>query len=78
MINPAFRNINRLFVLSFENGNNNPTRDSSDKHYMPLVEITNFNVLIEKKNFFFLINQYKTNKHDMKILPKCQEKKIIQ
>ena len=29
MIDPTFRNINRLFVLSFKNGD--PTRDSFDK-----------------------------------------------
>ena len=28
LIDPTFRNINRLFVLSFKNGNNDPTRDS--------------------------------------------------
>ena len=37
MIDPTFWNINRLYVLSFENGNNDPTRDSFDKYYMPLV-----------------------------------------
>ena len=26
--------INRLFVLSFKNGNNDPTRDSFNKYYM--------------------------------------------
>ena len=40
-------NINRLFVLSFKNGNDDPTRDSFfDKYYMPLVEI------IDDKPFF--------------------------
>ena len=38
LIDPAFRNINRFFVLSFKNGNNDPTRNSFDKYYMPLVE----------------------------------------
>ena len=28
MIDPTFRNINRLFVLSFKNSNNDPTRNS--------------------------------------------------
>ena len=28
LVDPTFRNINRLFVLSFKNGNNDPTRDS--------------------------------------------------
>ena len=37
LIDPTFRNINRLFVLTFKNGNNDPTRDSVNKYYMPLV-----------------------------------------
>ena len=30
LIGPTFRNINRLFVLSFKNGNNGPTKYSFD------------------------------------------------
>ena len=52
LIDPEFRNIDRLFVLSFGNGDNNPMRDSFDKYYMPLVEIKGFNVLIYNKQFF--------------------------
>ena len=55
LIDPTFRNINRLFVLSFKNGNNDPTRDSFEKYYMPLVKIKDFNALIDNKPF--LINQ---------------------
>ena len=36
LLDPTFRNINRLFVLSFENSNNDPTKNSFDKYYMPL------------------------------------------
>ena len=32
LIDPTFRNINRLFVPSFKNGNDDPTRDSFDKY----------------------------------------------
>ena len=39
LIDSTFRNINRFFVLSFENGNDDPTRDCFDEYYMPLVEI---------------------------------------
>ena len=39
MIDPTFRNINTLFVLSFKNGNDDSARNSSDMNYMPLVEI---------------------------------------
>ena len=52
LIDPAFRNINRLFVLSFKNGNDDPKRDSFVKYNMPLVEIKDFNALIDNKPFF--------------------------
>ena len=34
LIDPTFRNINRLFAISFKNGNNDPIRGSFDKYYM--------------------------------------------
>ena len=52
LIDPTFRNINWLLVLSFKNGNNDSTRDSFDKYYMQLVEIKYFNALIDNKPFF--------------------------
>ena len=52
MIDPTFRNINILFVLSFKNSNGDPTKDSFDKYYMPLVEIKYFNALINNKPLF--------------------------
>ena len=52
MIDPAFRNIDRLFVLSFRNAHDNPTRNSFDKYYMPLVKIKDFHALIDNKPFF--------------------------
>ena len=36
-IDPTFRNTNRLFVLSFKNGDNNPTRNSFNKYYILLL-----------------------------------------
>ena len=38
LIDPKFRNIKRLFVLSFKNGNDDPTRIFFDEYYMPLVK----------------------------------------
>ena len=43
------RNINRLFVLSFRNGDNDPTKNYCDRYYMPVAEIKDFNVLTDKK-----------------------------
>ena len=52
LIDPTFRNINRLFVLLFKNGNSNSTKNYFDKYYMELVEIKDFNALIDYKSFF--------------------------
>ena len=41
-----------MFVLSFKNGNNNPTKNSFDEYYISLVEIKDFNTLIDNKPFF--------------------------
>ena len=48
MIDPTFKNVNRLlFVLSFKHDNDGPTRNFFDKYYMSLVEIEDFNALID-------------------------------
>ena len=52
LIDQTFRNINRLFVLLFKNGHDDPARNSLDKYYMPQVEAKHFNVLIDNKPFF--------------------------
>ena len=52
LLDPAFRNINRFFVLSLRNGENNRTRISFDKYYMPLLEIKDFNALVDNKSIF--------------------------
>ena len=51
-IDPTFRKINRLFVLSFKNGDDDPTGGFFYEYYMPLVEIKDFNALIDNKPFF--------------------------
>ena len=43
LIDSIFTNINRLFVLLFKNGNNDPAKNSFDKYYIPLVEMKYFN-----------------------------------
>ena len=53
MSDPTFRNINRLFVLSFKNGDDDSARSSFDEHYMPLVEFKYFKALIDNKPFFY-------------------------
>ena len=48
LIDPTFTNVNRLFVLSFENEED---RACFSKCYVPKIEIKDFNVLIDGKPF---------------------------
>ena len=52
MIDPTFRNINRMLVQSLKVCQNDPTRNSFVKYYLALVEIKDFNALIDNKPFF--------------------------
>ena len=58
-----------MFGLSCKTCGIDSTSDSFDKYYMPLVDIEDFNVLIDNKS---LTNLKKTNKKHMKNLSKYQ------
>ena len=47
LINPSFQGVNRLFVLSFED-----RRTSYKRYYLPLVEMKDYNVVIDGQTFF--------------------------
>ena len=49
LVDPSFQGVNRPFVLSFENEND---RTSHSTYYLPKVEIKDYNVMIDGKNFF--------------------------
>ena len=46
---PQFQGVNRLFVAAFKN---DTERTSNKKYYIPNVEIKDYNVTINGKNFF--------------------------
>ena len=48
-IKTSFPGVNRLFVLSFENEDE---RKSLSTYYLPKVEIKDYNVMIDSRNFF--------------------------
>ena len=51
----SFQGVNRLFVLAFDNtvnGNNIVERGSHRKYFLPRVDITKYNVLIDSRNFY--------------------------
>ena len=54
LIDLTFAKVNRLFSLLFIRDDAGDDRDSSSDHYVPKVEIKDFNVLIDRKSFFDL------------------------
>ena len=54
-LDASFQGVNRLFVLAFDNTNNGANkvqRNSHRKYFLPRVNITNYNVLIDGRNFY--------------------------
>ena len=51
LIDPTFTNVNRLFVLTYQNPDD---RQSFSQFYLPKVLVKDFNVIIEKLAFFDL------------------------
>ena len=49
VIEPSFQGVNTLFILAFEN---DAQRISNKRYYIPNVEIKDYNVMIDGKNFF--------------------------
>ena len=49
LIEPSFQGVNRRFVLAF---GNDAQRISKKRYYIPNVEIKDYNVMIDGKNFF--------------------------
>ena len=48
LIYPSFQGVNRLFVLSFEDDDD---RESHEQYYLPNVEIKDYNVVMDERNF---------------------------
>ena len=49
LIDPTFTNVNRLFVLAYQNAD-----DAFSQFYLPRVMIKDFNVIFDKLAFFDL------------------------
>ena len=61
-IDPSCQGINRLLVLAYEGGDNRVTADSHRRYFLPRVEIKNYNIEIDGRNFYGQpINNQETN-----------------
>ena len=63
----SFQGASGLFVLAYNNTNGNADqveRDSHRKYFLPRVEITNYNVLIDGRNFYDQLINDKIKQYD--------------
>ena len=69
-LDTSFQGVNRLFVLVFENtniGDNRAERNSRRKYFLSRVDITNYNVLTDGRNFYDqLINDQIKNYYEIR------------
>ena len=49
LVESSFQGVNRLFVLAFQN---DAQRTNDKRYYLPKIEIKDYNVMINGKNFF--------------------------
>ena len=66
-LDASFQGVNRLFVLAFdntENGHKMVESDSHRKYFLPRVDITNYNVLIDGRNIYDQIINDQIKKYD--------------
>ena len=66
LVEPSFQRVTRLFVVAFED---DTTRTSNKIRYLPNVEIKDYNVMIDGKNFFDQAIKDKHMKTLEKLLP---------
>ena len=51
-LDPSFQGVNRLFVMAYLRGNNQFTRNSQRKYYLPRIDLNKYNVIIDGRNFY--------------------------
>ena len=50
---PSFQGVNRLFVMAYDNDDDNrPTRNGKRKYYLPRIDLNKYNVIIDGRNFY--------------------------
>ena len=52
-LDPSFQGVNRLFVMAYSRENNNQrTRNGQRKYYLPSIDLKEYNVIIDGRNFY--------------------------
>ena len=51
-LDPSFQGVNRLFIMAYSRVADQPDRNSQQKHYLPRIDLKNYNVIIDGRNFY--------------------------
>ena len=51
-LDPSFQGVNRLFVMTYNRENGQPTRNGQQKYYLPRTDLEKYNVIIDGRNFY--------------------------
>ena len=51
-LDPSFQGVNRLFAMAYNRENGQPTKDGTQKHYLPRISLNKYNVIIDGRNFY--------------------------
>ena len=51
-LDPSFQGVNRLFVMAFDNRGNAVGRNTHTRYYLPTIDLKNYNVVIDGRNFY--------------------------
>ena len=51
-LEPSFQGLNRLFVMTYNRANGQPTRNGQQKNYLPRIDLEKCNVIIDGRNFY--------------------------
>ena len=51
-LDPSFQGVNRLFLMTYNRGAGQATRDGQRKYYLPRIDLNIYNVIIDGRNFY--------------------------
>ena len=51
-LDPSFQGVNRLFLMAYLRGGDNPDRNNQRKYYLPRCDLKKDNVIIDGRNFY--------------------------
>ena len=51
-LDPSFQGVNRLFLMAYLRGGNNPDRNNQRKYYLRRSDLNKYNVIIDGRNFY--------------------------